>query len=72
MFNTQNTKVRRPEVFTCGTQTFAGRFHHDPEPAEYCENEVEHEGDTCPAHEEADDDLDYELWDEDRRERAWL
>ncbi|AYN58887.1 hypothetical protein PP634_gp61 [Arthrobacter phage Richie] len=43
----------------CPAQTFAGRYHIDPEPPEYCENEVEEEGQHCPAHEEQDD---YNPW----------
>ena len=39
-----------PEVFTCGVETRAASWYVDPEPAEYCENEVENEGGRCPKH----------------------
>ncbi len=39
-------------------------------PEEFCETEVEQEGDLCPAHEEPDDDFDYERYLEDKAERA--
>ena len=43
----------------------------DPEPAEYCENEVENEGDLCARH-EADDraDADYDDYREAQAEDA--
>jgi hypothetical protein len=44
------------EIHYCPAQTFAGRYYIDPEPPEYCETEVEQEGDYCPKHEEQDDD----------------
>jgi hypothetical protein len=40
----------------CPAQTFAGRRYIDPEPPEYCEAEVEEEGQYCPQHEEQDDE----------------
>jgi hypothetical protein len=46
----------------CPAQTFAGRMHDDPQPAEFCENEVDNEGDLCPDHEE--DDRSDELYDQ--------
>jgi len=42
--------------YYCGVQTRAARMYNDPEPAEYCEVEVEHEDDTCGAHDDDDDD----------------
>jgi hypothetical protein len=51
-----------PETFYCPAQTFAGRRYIDPEPPEYCETEVENEGEYCPAHEEQDD---YNPWGDD-------
>lgn len=49
----------------CTAQTFRGnRF----EPSEYCETEVEQEGDLCSDHEAADRaDADYEAWRERER-----
>lgn len=43
-----------PETYYCGVQTRPARMYVDPEPAEYCENEVEHEDETCANH--IDDD----------------
>jgi hypothetical protein len=40
----------------CPAQTFAGRMHVDPEPQDFCWNEVEEEGQFCPQHEEQDED----------------
>lgn len=40
----------------CSAQTYRATRDN---PAEYCETEVEQEGDYCPAHEEADDDYDH-------------
>ena len=47
----------------CPAQTFAGRYYIDPEPPEWCSNEVEQEGDLCDRHNEDDrsDEL-YEAW----------
>lgn len=42
--------------YTCGAMTFPGRRYVDPEPPEYCEEEVEQEGDLCPRHEGFDDE----------------
>lgn len=40
------------EIRLCRFQTYAGSFHVDPEPPEYCEREVESPDDEfCPAHE---------------------
>lgn len=39
-----------PEVFYCGVETRAASWYVDPEPAEFCENEVANEGDLCPRH----------------------
>lgn len=46
-----------PEVFYCGVQTRAASWYVDPEPAEYCENEVDVEGDLCARHDQEDDGL---------------
>jgi hypothetical protein len=37
-------------TFYCPVEVRAARMHEDPEPAEFCENEVENEGDACSAH----------------------
>jgi hypothetical protein len=42
--------------FYCPAQTRAPRLYVDPEPAEWCDREVEELGQYCPDHEEADDD----------------
>jgi len=42
-------------VIYCPAQTFAGRYYIDPEPPEWCANEVQNEGDYCPQHEEQDE-----------------
>lgn len=54
--------------YYCGVQTRAARMYEDPEPAEYCEVEVEHEGDTCGAHDDdgRDDDDAYDCWKDSR------
>ena len=44
------------EMFYCPAQIRAPRMYVDPEPGEYCENEVEELGQYCPQHEELDDD----------------
>jgi len=44
------------ETIYCPAQTRPARLYVDPEPAEYCENEVAEYGDFCPQHEELDDD----------------
>jgi hypothetical protein len=54
--------------FTCGVQTFAGNYHVDPQPPEWCEEEVEGEDDNCPKH----DGHDEPDWDNIREERAEL
>lgn len=51
----------------CGVQTRAARMYEDPEPAEYCEEEVENEGDVCTKHDE-DDEPDWDNVREDREE----
>jgi hypothetical protein len=43
-------------IYHCPAQTFAGRYHIDPEPPQWCDAEVEEEGAYCAAHEEQDDD----------------
>lgn len=60
---------RQVSEYVCGVQTRGVRYV-DPEPAEYCMTEVENEDDHCPAHEEADDDFDYERYCDDKAERA--
>lgn len=50
------------EVFYCDVQTRAASWHVDPEPAEYCEEEVENEGDRCTRH-EPEDEPEYERED---------
>jgi hypothetical protein len=49
-------------VIYCPAQTRPARMYIDPEPAEYCETEVEEEGQYCPLHEEQDD---YNPWGDD-------
>jgi hypothetical protein len=44
------------ETFYCDVEVRAASWHVDPEPAEFCENEVENEGDLCAKHEPEDDD----------------
>ena len=46
------------EIYLCPVQTIAGRMYEDPEPPEFCWNEVENEGDLCAEHEDADLDGD--------------
>jgi hypothetical protein len=55
-------------VIYCPAQTFAGRYHIDPQPPEYCDVEVENEGDLCPQHD--DDDRSDELYDRYLDEKA--
>jgi hypothetical protein len=38
------------DTFYCNVQVRAASWYVDPEPAEYCEEEVENEGDLCPKH----------------------
>lgn len=38
------------ETIYCPAQTRPARMYVDPEPAEYCENEVEDYGDYCEEH----------------------
>lgn len=45
--------------YYCGVMTRSARMYENPEPAEYCENEVDHEGELCTKHEsEARDESD--------------
>lgn len=56
-------------VIYCPVQIRAARMYEDPEPAEYCENEVEDEGDLCPKHEDDDRaDEAYDAWKDSRYE----
>lgn len=43
--------------YYCGVEVRAMRYV-DPEPAEYCENEVDNEGEHCDKHGEPDEDDD--------------
>lgn len=52
------------EIHTCAQMTHPGSMHVDPEPAEYCETEVENEGDLCPAHGGIEPD-----WDQIRKDK---
>ncbi|MDQ0854828.1 hypothetical protein QFZ79_002939 [Arthrobacter sp. V4I6] len=47
------------ETIYCDVQVRAASWYVDPEPAEYCEEKVENEGDLCPKH-EPDDEPEYE------------
>jgi hypothetical protein len=38
------------EVFHCGVLTRNARMYEDPEPAEYCEEEGENDGEPCSKH----------------------
>ena len=40
----------------CPVEVRAARMYEDPEPAEFCENEVEADGDVCGFHDYPDDD----------------
>ena len=58
------------ETYHCGIMTRAASLHEDPEPAEWCENEVSEEGEICTRHEDefdaiarAEDD-EYDRWKE--------
>lgn len=54
----------------CPAQTFAGRMYDDPAPAEYCENEVDEEGELCADHDaDARMDDDYDRYLEAKYER---
>lgn len=44
------------EPIFCPAQTVPARIYVDPEPAEYCENEVEDYGDYCADHDQYDED----------------
>ena len=57
-------------VIYCPAQAHPGSFYIDPTPPEYCENEVESEGDLCPEHDAEDRaDDDYDRYLEDKAER---
>lgn len=56
-------------AYYCGVQTRPVRYV-DPEPAEFCDAEVEYEGDLCPAHDEPDDDYDHGDYLQEQCERA--
>ena len=43
-------------TFYCPVEVRAASMYVDPSPAEYCENEVEAEGDVCGYHEPDDED----------------
>ena len=47
------------EKFYCPIEVRAARMYEDPEPAEYCENEVSAEGNACNAHDDYDPDDDW-------------
>lgn len=47
-----------PETHYCGAMTRPARMYVDPEPAEYCEAEVENEDGRCPRHDD-DDEREY-------------
>ena len=54
----------RPEVIYCTAQTFRGTRE---EPSEYCENEVDDEGDLCADHDEEERATEaYENWKDSR------
>ncbi|ALY10582.1 hypothetical protein FDH86_gp047 [Arthrobacter phage Tank] len=44
------------EVHLCDALIRPARMYEDPEPAEYCENEVDYEDERCSEHEDQDDD----------------
>jgi hypothetical protein len=48
-------------VYHCGHRAYPSSLNG---PEEFCENEVDHEGDLCSAHEEPDDGMEYDLWKE--------
>ena len=54
------------ETIYCPAQVRPARMHQDPEPAEYCENEVEDYGDYCELHGYTDEDAA-----DDAREHAY-
>lgn len=43
-------------TFYCPVEVRPASMYVDPEPAEMCEAEVEHDGDVCTAHEAPGDD----------------
>lgn len=56
------------EVIYCPSQTRAARMHEDPEPAEFCTNEVQDYGDLCGDHDadaRMEDDYDRYLQSRD-------
>lgn len=55
----------------CSVEVRAARMYEDPSPAEFCDNEVESEGDICGFHEADErDEYDRERFMEDAREDA--
>jgi hypothetical protein len=54
------------EVFYCPVETRAARMYEDPEPAEYCENEVLVEGEPCKEH-GGEDEPDWDAIRKDER-----
>jgi hypothetical protein len=36
----------------CPVKTYPGRYYEDPEPPEYCDNEVQPGHEVCPVHED--------------------
>jgi hypothetical protein len=50
------------EIFYCDVQIRAASWYVDPEPAEYCEEEVGYEGSLCSKH-DLDDEPEYERED---------
>lgn len=40
------------EVYYCTVEVQRAQMYEDPSPAEYCENEVEFDGDVCGFHDE--------------------
>lgn len=60
--------------YYCGAMVRTARLYGEyPEPAEYCEEQVEEEGEPCPAHDEYNpdngpdkDDYDYDRYKDER------
>lgn len=42
--------------FTCGALTSPARMYVDPAPEDYCDTDVENEGDLCERHDYTDED----------------
>lgn len=53
------------ETFTCPVEIRAARMYEDPEPAEFCENEVLEEGEPCAEH--GGDEPDWDAIRKDER-----